>query len=65
MMALDGRGMAWLPLTLIRDELASGRLVEAAQQDWTIELEIRLYRDRAPLGKAAEDFQSAVHRAPT
>ena len=33
-MALDGRGMAWLPHTLIGDDLASGRLVEAAPQEW-------------------------------
>ena len=29
-MALDGRGMAWLPQTLIAEDLASGRLTEAA-----------------------------------
>ena len=63
-MALDGRGMAWLPQTLIRDDLASGRLIEAASQEWTIELEIRLYRDRSPLGKAAEEFWSAVCATP-
>jgi DNA-binding transcriptional LysR family regulator len=63
-MALDGRGMAWLPRTLIRDDVTSGRLVEAAPQEWTIELEIRLYRDRAPLGNAAEEFWSAVCAAP-
>lgn len=59
-MALDGRGMAWLPQSLIHDDLASGRLIEAAPQEWTIELEIRLYRDRSPLAKAAEEFWSAV-----
>ena len=59
-MALDGRGMAWLPHTLIREDLAAGRLVEAAPQDWTLELEIRLYRDRSPMGHAAEAFWSAV-----
>lgn len=59
-MALDGRGMAWLPQTLIAEDLASGRLVEAAPQDWRIDMEIRLYRDRSPLGKAAEDFWNAV-----
>src|SRR5687767_4759825 len=32
-MALDGRGMAWLPQTLIRDDVTSGRLVEAAPQE--------------------------------
>jgi DNA-binding transcriptional LysR family regulator len=63
-MALDGRGIAWLPRTLIRDDLASGRLIEAAPPEWTIELEIRLYRDRASLGKAAEDFWSAVCASP-
>ena len=59
-MALDGRGMAWLPQTLIAEDLVSGRLIEAAPQEWNIEMEIRLYRDRSPLGKAAEDFWAAV-----
>ena len=63
-MALDGRGMAWLPQTLIHEDLASGRLIEAAPQEWTLELEIRLYRDRSPMGKAAEEFWSAVCAAP-
>ena len=59
-MALDGRGMAWLPQTLIAEDLACGRLIEAAPQNWRIEMEIRLYRDRSPLGEAAEDFWAAV-----
>ena len=59
-MALDGRGMAWLPHTLMVDDLASGRLVEAAPQEWRIEIDVRLYRDRSPLGKAAEDFWANV-----
>ena len=62
-MALDGRGMAWLPQTLIAEDLASGRLTEAASQEWWIEMEIRLYRDRSLLGKAAEDFWAAVRVA--
>jgi LysR family transcriptional regulator, hypochlorite-specific transcription factor HypT len=62
-MALDGRGLAWLPQTLIKDDLASGRLIAAAAREWWIEMEIRLYRDRSPLGKAAEDFWAAVHVA--
>jgi DNA-binding transcriptional LysR family regulator len=59
-MALNGRGIAWLPRSLIAEDLACGRLVEAASRDEPIELEIRLYRDRSPLGKAAEDFWLAV-----
>ena len=55
-MALDGRGLAWLPRSLIEEDLASGRLVGAAPDDWHIELEIRLYRARSSLGEAAEAF---------
>jgi len=59
-MALDGRGMAWLPHILIVEDLASGRLLDAAPRDWRIETDIRLYRDRSPLGKAAEVFWANV-----
>ena len=56
-MALDGRGIAWLPRTLVEDDIALGRLVPAAaRDDWNVPLEIRLYRDGAELGKAAEAF---------
>ena len=59
-MALDGRGLAWLPRSLIVEDLASRRLVEAAPDDWHIDLEIRLYRARSLLGKAGEDFWTTV-----
>jgi len=59
-MALDGRGVAWLPQSLVADDLAAGRLVEAGARQWSIPMEVRLYRDRAPLGKAGEDFWTAV-----
>lgn len=59
-MALDGRGLAWLPQVLVGDDIDSGRLVMAAPEAWTIDLEIRLYRDRAALGKAAEAFWAAA-----
>jgi DNA-binding transcriptional LysR family regulator len=55
-MALDGRGLAWLPETLVRDDIAAGRLVPAAGEEWNVPLEIRLYRERAPLGRVAEAF---------
>ncbi len=62
-MALDGRGLAWLPQLLIEDDLACGRLVSAASQEWAIDLDIRLYRDRAALGNAAEAFWTAASAA--
>lgn len=55
-MVLDGRGLAWLPRTLIAEDLSSGTLVEAASPEWCIPLEIRLYRDDITLGRAAESF---------
>lgn len=59
-MVLDGRGLAWLPLSLVGDDLASRRLVEAAPDDWNIALEVRLYRDGKPIGEAAESFWTAA-----
>ncbi len=59
-MALDGRGLAWLPETLVREDLAQGRLVAAACADWNVPLEIRLYRDAGPLGPVAEAFWHAA-----
>lgn len=58
-MSLDGRGMAWLPKTLISDDLARGALVIAAPPDWHLPLEIRLYRDKTALSAAAQAFWQA------
>ena len=62
-MTLDGRGLAWLPQLLVGDDIKSGRLVVAASEEWTIDLEVRLYRGRAALGKAAEAFWLAAKGA--
>ena len=62
-MVLDGRGVAWLPRTLVDEDITNGQVVAAATQDWDIPLEIRLYRDAPLLGKAAEEFWSRVAEA--
>lgn len=62
-MALDARGIAWLPETLIAEDVANGKLVEAAPHNWCIEMEIRLYRDKATMSKAGELFWRAVKPA--
>ena len=59
-MVLDGRGIAWLPQTLVEDDMGQGRLVAAASNDWQVPLEIRLYRDSELLGKAANAFWNAA-----
>ena len=53
-MALEGRGMAWLPHSLVSAELADGRLVGAADPAWSVAVEIRLFRVTAALAPAAE-----------
>ena len=58
-MALAGKGIAWLPKTLIADDLERGVLVEAAPHAWCIEMEIKLYRDKAALSQAGEAFWKA------
>ena len=63
-MALDRRGLAWLPRFLIEDDIASGRLVVAGTDDWRIDLQIRLYRQCGESGKAAEAFWKAASSAP-
>lgn len=62
-MALDGRGVAWLPRSLIEDELAARRLVEAAPAAWHIALDICLVRSRQALPPAAEAFWAVLHKA--
>jgi LysR family transcriptional regulator, hypochlorite-specific transcription factor HypT len=59
-MALDGRGIAWLPRSLIEDDLRARRLVAAAPPSWWIDVEIRLYRSDASLAPTAEAFWAAV-----
>jgi DNA-binding transcriptional LysR family regulator len=57
-MARDGRGLAWLPQSLIAQDLAEGRLVRVGGIDWDIPVGIRLYRPRARQSPAAEAFWS-------
>ncbi len=55
-----GRGLAWLPESNIREELATGTLVLAGDEKWFIPTDVRLYRTRAPLPTKAEEFWSLL-----
>jgi len=63
-MALDGRGVAWLPQSLIADDLKDKRLVAAGDAAWRIDLEIRLFRSQAAAPPAAENFWRRVVGLP-
>lgn len=53
-MAIGGRGIAWLPESLIASDVEAKRLVLAGDSAWCVPIEIRLFRPRAALSDAAE-----------
>jgi LysR family transcriptional regulator, hypochlorite-specific transcription factor HypT len=55
-LCLDGRGVAWLPATLVEDDLASGRLVTFADPSWEVPVAVRLFRPQTPLTPTAEEM---------
>jgi LysR family transcriptional regulator, hypochlorite-specific transcription factor HypT len=59
-MALDGRGVAWLPKSLVVDELANKRLVTVGDAAWHIPIEIRLYRHADAMTQTAEAVWQSV-----
>jgi len=63
-MALDGRGVAWLPKTLMGEDLANGRLVSVDEAAWAIEVDIRLFRQHVTMHPTAEKFWRAVQAGP-
>jgi DNA-binding transcriptional LysR family regulator len=62
-MALDGRGIAWLPRSLIAEDMARGTLVRAGGPERDAPVEIRLFRAKARQSPAAEAFWSALMQA--
>lgn len=46
-MLLAGHGLAFLPASAVTRELERGELSVAGDARWTLEMEVRLYRDRA------------------
>jgi len=59
-MALDGRGIAWLPESLIADDLTRGTLIRAGGPERDAPVEIRLFRAKARQSPAAEQFWAAL-----
>lgn len=55
-MARDGKGLAWLPLSIVADDLEQGGLVRVGGTRWDIPVDVRLYRPRARQSRPAETF---------
>ena len=59
-MALEGRGLAWLPMSLVADDLRGGALVDAGAGGWRVPVDIRLYRQQAQMAPVAEALWALV-----
>lgn len=60
-LAMSGGGLCWLPESLVAPDLAAGRLVRASEQrDWSMDLEIRLYRHRETCCASVEALWAAA-----
>lgn len=55
-MALENKGVAWLPRSLTEQEVADGRLVRALDESWDIPLDIHLTRPTGAISQSAEEF---------
>ncbi len=53
-MAMSGRGVAWIPASLIQQELDNKELVLAGGVQWQIPIDIKLYRQKAQMSQPAE-----------
>lgn len=61
-MAREGRGITWAPLSLVRSDLENGRLLRAGGVDWDVAISISLFRVRARMTRAAENFWNTVRK---
>jgi DNA-binding transcriptional LysR family regulator len=59
-MVLEGHGVGWLPETLVKHELETGRLVRAGKSEWEVDFEVRAFRPLTRLPKAAERLWSLL-----
>lgn len=56
-LAIDGKGVTWIPRSLAQDELKEkGRLMPAGDTRWTVAVKIALFRPRARMTDVAEAF---------
>lgn len=64
-MARNDRGVAWTALSLVKDDLESGRLVRAGDEQDETAIEIRLWRPKARQAPAAEQLWSKILKRRT
>ncbi len=64
-MVLEGHGVAFLPQSAVQRELAAGQLAAAGGEAWSLQMEIRVYRDaRRELPQLDALWQGLAARYP-
>lgn len=64
-LAIEGKGVGWIPYSLARDELGPGGRLINGGEGWHVDVDIALFRSRGPLGSQAERFWQLVREAGT
>ncbi|TCV67434.1 LysR substrate-binding domain-containing protein [Neorhizobium sp. S3-V5DH] len=60
-LAIDGKGVAWIPLSLANSELKpEGKLAIAGSEEWMVPVKIVLIRSRTRMTELAEQFWTTV-----
>jgi len=59
-MVIEGYGVAWIPKSIVAEDLKSGRLMRAAQECYDISLDIKIYRYEHNADPRTERFWQAI-----
>lgn len=63
-LALEGKGVAWIPRSLANSELEpEGKLAVAGDETWNVPVKIVLIRSRSRMAELAEKFWTTVESA--
>lgn len=64
-MSIEGYGLAWLPQSIVVDDLASGRLVRAAEESDDIVVDIKIFRHALCSEPRVEKFWQVLQQQET
>ncbi len=63
-MVIEGYGVAWVPLSIVVDDLESGCVVRAGDENDEIRLDINIYRHSNFIAPQAEKFWRVLEQRP-
>lgn len=61
-MILEGRGVGWLPESIVSKELDSGELVRAGMREWDIDVQVCIFRPITRLPERSEKLWELIRR---